>query len=134
MVKCARSEPLSELEHLRAELAASKAELARMPAVLSTSEAMIKHLKLEIAKLRREQYRQSSERHARLIDQKELPLAELEAAATEDEIAAERSTDQPTNLAAFERRRAKPFPTICHVSAWGSQRLRSAPAAARPGS
>ena len=91
MVKCARPEPLPELEHLRAELAATKAELARRPAVLSTSEAMIKHLILAIATLRREQYGQSSERHARLIDQMELPLAELEAAATEDEIAAERT-------------------------------------------
>ena len=106
------SEPLSELEHLRAELAATKAELAQVHAVLSTSEAMIKHLKLEIAKLRREQYGQRSERHARLIDQMELQLEELEAAATEDEIAAECVANQSTKVAAFERRRParKPFP------------------------
>lgn len=54
------------------------------------SEAMIRHLKLEIAKLRREQYGQSSERRARLIEQMELQLEELEVDATEDEIAAER--------------------------------------------
>ena len=58
--------------------------------MVSTSEAMIKHLKLEIAKLRREHYGHSSERSARLIDQMELQLEELEAAATEDEIAAEK--------------------------------------------
>ena len=82
----------SEIARLRAALAASEAraeaaesELAQTRAVVSTSEAMIKHLKLEIAKLRREQYGHSSERRARLIDQMELQLEELEAAATEDE-------------------------------------------------
>jgi transposase len=106
------SETLSELEQLRAELAATKVELAQARAIASCSEALIKHLKLEIAKLRREQYGQSSERRARLIEQMELQLEELEAGATEDEIAAARAVNQPTTVAAFERRRParKPFP------------------------
>lgn len=86
----------SEIARLRAALAASEAraeaaesELVQARAVVATSEAMIKHLRLEIAKLRREQYDHSSERRARLIDQVELQLEELEAAATEDELAAE---------------------------------------------
>ncbi len=61
---------------MRAALAASEArakaaesELAQARAVASTAEAMIKHLRLEIAKLQREQYGHSSERRARLIDQ-----------------------------------------------------------------
>jgi transposase len=108
----------SEIARLRAALAASEAravaaesELAQARAVVSTSEAMIKHLKLEIAKLRREQYGQSSERRARLIDQMELQLEELEAAATEYEIAAQKAT-KTTTVAGFERRRParKPFP------------------------
>ncbi|TDE32802.1 IS66 family transposase [Antarcticimicrobium sediminis] len=108
----------SEIARLRAALAASEAraeaaesELAQTRAVVSTSEAMIKHLRLEIAKLRREQYGRSSERRARLIDQMELQLEELEAAATEDEIAAEKMT-KTTTVAGFERRRParKPFP------------------------
>ena len=103
---------------MRAALAASEAraevaesELAQARAVVSTSEAMIKHLRLEIAKLRREQYGHSSERRARLIDQMELQLEELEVAATEDEIAAEKTT-KTTTVAGFERRRParKPFP------------------------
>lgn len=49
---CLRNRPL------RAELTATKAELAQALAVMSASEAMISHLKLEIAKLRREQYGQ----------------------------------------------------------------------------
>ena len=108
----------SEIARLRAALAASEAraeaaesELAQTRAVVSTSEAMIKHLRLEIAKLRREQYGHSSERRARLIDQIELQLEELEAAATEDEIAAEKVA-KTTTVAGFERRRParKPFP------------------------
>jgi transposase len=73
---------------------------------------MISHLKLEIAKLRREHYGQSSERRARLIEQMELQFEELEADATEDEIAAERTAPKTTSVAAFERRRParKAFP------------------------
>ena len=108
----------SEIARLRAALAASEAraeaaesQLAQARAVVSTSEAMIKHLKLEIAKLRREQYGHSSERRARLIDQMELQLEELEAAATEDELAAEKAT-KTTSVSGFQRRRParKPFP------------------------
>ena len=51
--------------------------------MVSTSKAMIKHLKLEIARLRREHYGHGSERRARLIDQMELQLEELEAAGAE---------------------------------------------------
>ena len=112
------SDTACEIARLRAALAASEAraeaaesELAQARAVASTSEAMIKHLRLEIAKLRREQYGHSSERRARLIDQMELQLEELEAAATEDEIEATRLA-KTTTVAGFERRRParKPFP------------------------
>ncbi|MBR9653589.1 IS66 family transposase [Thalassovita aquimarina] len=112
------SNTASEIAILRAALAASEAraeaaesELAQVRAVVSTSEAMIRHLRLEIAKLRREQYGHSSERRTRLIDQMELQLEELEAAATEDEIAAERLA-KTTTVAGFDRRRTtrKPFP------------------------
>lgn len=112
------SDAASEIARLRAALAATEAraaaaesELAQTRAMVSTSEAMIKHLRLEIAKLRREQYGHSSERRARLIDQMELQLEELEAAATEDEIAAEKLA-KTTTVSGFERRRParKPFP------------------------
>lgn len=108
-----------EIARLRASLAVSEAstasaeaDLAQVRAVVTTSEAVIRHLKLEIAKLRREQYGHSSERRARLIDQMELQLEELEADATEDEIAAERVSERITSVSAFERRppAGKPFP------------------------
>src|SRR6056297_2977724 len=81
------SDAASEPAKLRAALAGAEAradvaesELAQTRAVVSCSEAMIQELKLEIAKLRRDKYGISSERRARLIDQLELQLEELETA------------------------------------------------------
>ncbi len=109
----------SELAKLRAALAAAEAradvaesELAQTRAVVSCSEAMIQELKLEISKLRRDKYGISSERRARLIDQLELRLEEMEAAATEDAIAAGQATEKIGTVRAFTRRHPvrKPFP------------------------
>ena len=47
-------------------------------AVVSSARLEIERLKLLLAKARREQYGQSSERGAKLVDQLELQLAELE--------------------------------------------------------
>jgi transposase len=113
------SDPAAELALLRAALAAAEgrasaaeAELAQARAIVSTSEAMIAGLKLEIAMLRREKYRRSAERTVRLLDQLELQLEELVAAAAEDAIQAEKSAEKTTKVAAFERRKPvrKPFP------------------------
>ncbi|CAM5492354.1 hypothetical protein ATER59S_03473 [Aquamicrobium terrae] len=76
------SETASEIAVLRAALAAAEArasaaegalvvakgELTQVQAIVSASEDMIRHLRLQIAKLRREQYGHSAERHARLIE------------------------------------------------------------------
>ena len=104
-----------EIERLRAALAvaeAKAAEAARLQAVLSSTEAFIAALKLQIAQLRRELYGQRSERKARLLDQLELQLEEMEAAASEDEIEAQKAAAKTTTVQAFERRRPKrkPFP------------------------
>ena len=94
----------------RADIAES--ELAQARAVVSCSEAMIQELKLEIAKLRRDKYGISSERRARLIDQLELQLEEMEAAATEDALAADQASEKASTVRAFTRRHPvrKPFP------------------------
>ena len=77
----------------------------------SAIEAVIAHLKLQIAKLRREQYGASAERTHRLLDQLELQLEDLEADASENDLAAEMAATT-TSIAPFERRRPvrKPFP------------------------
>jgi transposase len=115
------SDAASEIARLSAALAAQTAraqaaevELAQARALASCTQAMIQELKLEIAKLRRDKYGISSERRARLIDQLELQLEELEAAATEDALAAEQAAaqDKTSTVRAFTRRKPvrKPFP------------------------
>ena len=70
------------------------AELAVARAKASEDSALIAQQKLRIAKLERQIYGQRSERSSRLIDQLALTFEELEADATEDELAAETSCRQ----------------------------------------
>jgi transposase len=88
------------------------AEAANAQAELSNTEALIAHLKLEIEKLRRTLYGSRSERSARLLDQLELQLEELKAAATEDELAAEKAAEKTQTVRSFQRKRPlrQPFP------------------------
>jgi transposase len=100
---------------IRAERAArleAEAVAARAQAETSSTQALIAHLKLQIEKLRRELYGSRSERKARLLEQMELQLEDLEAAATEDELAAEKAAARTRAVKAFERRHPvrKPFP------------------------
>jgi transposase len=94
-----------------AELAQARAEAAQARAEASSVEALVVHLRLTIEKLKRDLFGPRNERKARLIDQMELELEELEAAATEDEVAAEKAAAS-TQVHAFTRRRParKPFP------------------------
>src|SRR6202163_3152114 len=95
-----------------ADAAVVKAEAANAQADLSSSEALNAHLKLEIEKLRRELYGSRSERKARLLEQMELQLEDLETAATEDEWAAETAAVRTQTVQSFQRKRPsrKPFP------------------------
>src|SRR4051812_35670375 len=67
------------------------AELAVARAKASEDTALIAQQQLRIAKLERQVYGQRSERSSRLIDQLALTFEELEASATEDELAAEKA-------------------------------------------
>jgi transposase len=102
----------NDIEALKAALLATRAELAVAKAKNSDDEALIAHQALLIAKYKRELYGQRSERASRLIDQMELQFEELEASATEDELAAELAAAQTTTVAPFVRKRParKPFP------------------------
>src|ERR1022692_2649476 len=101
-----------DIETLQAALVVARAEVAIVRAQRSDDQAMIAHLKLQIEKLNRDRYGPRSERTARLLDQLELRLEELEASATEDEMAAAKTTNATTKVASFARRRPsrKPFP------------------------
>ena len=108
-----------DVEALKALLATAtqraddaEAKLANAHARESATEAVIAHLKLQIAKLRREQYGASAERTRRLLDQMELQLEDLEADAAEDDLVAEVAAAKTATVTAFERKRPvrKPFP------------------------
>ena len=113
-LRAALAAQTASAEAAQARAHAAEAELAQARALAFCTEAMIQELKLEIAKLRRDKYGISSERRARLIDQLELQLEELEAAATEDALAAEQvaAQDKTSTVRAFTRRKPvrKPFP------------------------
>lgn len=114
----------------------AEAALANARARETAAQAMIAHLKLQNAKLRREQYGPSAERTERLLAQMELELEDLEAGEAEDELAAEAAAAKTTTVIAFERKKPvrKPFPdhlprervvvsTPCSCPACGSDRL-----------
>src|SRR5258708_20632422 len=81
------------------------AELAVARAKASEDVALIAQQRLRIAKLERQVYGQRSERSARLIDQLALEFEELEAGATEDELAAEAAAPKTTSVRRFTRKR-----------------------------
>jgi len=92
----------------QAEAADAKADAAAARAETSSLRALAEHLRLEIARLKRDKYGQTSERAARL-EQLELELENIVASAAEDEAAAEAAARvagrDPHDLAA---RLAKP--------------------------
>src|SRR6202051_4855608 len=101
-----------DIDALKAALVAARAEVAIVRAQQSDDQALIAHLKLQIEKLNRDRYGPRSERTARLLDQLELTLEELEASATQDELAAEMAAAKTTKVASFTRKRPSrnPFP------------------------
>jgi transposase len=84
---------------------ALKAALIETQARLSGAEAMIQHLQLVIAKLKRERFGPRSERSQRLLDQMELQLEELAAAAGED--TAKSAEASPIQVQSYTRRKAE---------------------------
>ena len=96
-------EPLpDDIDALKAALVAERAARHQAEARASGAEAMVAHLKLLIAKMKRDRFGQSSERSRKLLDQLELQLEELEASAMEDETAASPAT---TGVHSFVRKR-----------------------------
>ena len=102
----------NDIEILKRLVHTREAELSQARAEASSAEALIAHLRLTIEKLKRDLFGPRNERKARLIDQMELQLEELEAAATEDEVAAEKAAAATTQVRVFTRRKParQPFP------------------------
>jgi transposase len=100
-----------DLEALKAIARSALSDAADAKAALTTQGVLIEALKFEIARLRREAYGQTSERSARLLDQLELQLDELETDRGEDEARADlaaRAAGRPERLRKQPAR--KPFP------------------------
>ncbi len=89
----------------RAKALEVAAELAVARAKASEDVALIAQQRLRIAKLERQVYGQRSERSARLVEQLALAFEELEAGATEDELAGESAVAKTTTVAGFTRKR-----------------------------
>jgi transposase len=100
------------IDALTAALLAEREARQQAEARASGAEALVAHYKLLIAKLRREQYGQSSERGRKLLDQLELQLEEAAALAAEDEAAA--PTDG-TTVRPFTRKKPVRAPFPAHL-------------------
>ena len=103
-----------DIIQLRAALAAEQLARREAEARASGAEAMVAHLKLLIAKLRHEQFGASSERGRKLLDQLELQLEEVQAAAAEDEAALE-ATQGLHSAPATTRRKPVRGPLPAHL-------------------
>ncbi len=109
------NEPIpSDTEALRAALAAEQQARREAEARASGAEAMVAHLKLLIAKMKRDRFGASAERGRKLLDQLEMQLEELETAATEDEVAADAASDT-TTVRPFTRAKPVRGPLPAHL-------------------
>jgi transposase len=101
------------IEALQAALAAERQARQQAEARATSAEALIAHYKLLIAKLRREQYGQSSERGRQLLDQLELQLEEVAASVAEDEAGV--APADSTAVRPFTRRKPARAPFPAHL-------------------
>jgi transposase len=102
-----------DIAALTAALTAEREARQQAEARALSAEALVAHYKLVIAKLKREQYGQSSERGRKLLDQLELQLEEAAASAAEDEAAAAPAAG--TAVSAFTRRKPVRAPFSAHL-------------------
>lgn len=103
-----------DIEAMKALYLAERAARIAAEASAAGAEAMVAHLKLTIAKLRRERFGRASERGAHLIEQLEFELADLEADLAEDEIAAEAAAAK-ADVESNARRKPKRGPLPAHL-------------------
>lgn len=91
------NEPIpSDIEALRTAFASEQQARREAEVRASGAEAMVAHLKLLIAKMKRDRFGASAERGRKLLDQLEMQLEELETAGAEDQVAAEATADETT--------------------------------------
>ncbi len=104
-----------DIDALKAALLNERAARREFEARASGAEAMVAHLKLLIAKMKRDRFGASAERGRKLLDQLEMQLEELETAAAEDEAAAAHATPDKTTVRPFMRAKPVRAPLPAHL-------------------
>src|SRR5690349_8297005 len=104
-----------DIDALKAALLAERAARRESDARAAGAEAMVAHLKLMIAKLKRDRFDASSERGRKLLDQLEMQLEDAETAAAEDAAVAERAASETTTVRAFQRAKPVRAPLPAHL-------------------
>jgi transposase len=92
-----------DIDRLKTALMVERAARQQAEAHACGAEAMVAHLKLLIAKMKRDRFGQSAERGRKLLDRLELQLEELEASA--EDAAAEPMVADTTAVRSFTRKR-----------------------------
>ena len=104
-----------DIDALKAALISEQAARRDFEARAAGAEAMVAHLKLLIAKMKRDRFGASAERGRKLLDQLEMQIEELETAAAEDEAAAAHAATNRTNVRPFTRAKPVRAPLPAHL-------------------
>jgi transposase len=104
-----------DIEALKAALLAERAARRESEARAAGAEAMVAHLKLLIAKMKRDRFGASSERGRKLLEQLEMQLEELETAAAEAETASDHGLSETTSIRPFTRAKPVRGPLPAHL-------------------
>jgi transposase len=104
-----------DVDALKAALLAERAARREFEARASGAEAMVAHLKLLIAKMKRDRFGASAERGRKLLDQLEMELEELETAAAEDTAAADHAAGQQSSVRPHMRAKPVRGPLPAHL-------------------
>jgi transposase len=102
-----------DVDALKAALLAERAARREFEARASGAEAMVAHLKLMIAKMKRDRFGASAERGRKLLDQLEMQLEELETAAAENDVAG--AAPDNTTVRPFTRSKPVRAPLPAHL-------------------
>ena len=104
-----------DVDALKAALLTERATRRDLEARIAGAEAMVAHLKLLIAKFKRDRFDASAERSRKLLDQLEMQLEEVETAAAEDEAAAAQAGTGATTVRSFTRAKPVRGPLPAHL-------------------
>jgi transposase len=104
-----------DVDALKAALLAEREARREFEARASGAEAMVTHLRLIIAKMKRDRFGASSERSQKLLAQLEMQLEDLETTAAEEEAAASSQPPGETNVRPFTRRKPVRAPLPAHL-------------------